>query len=220
MQLCHSEQGTANNRRSENVLSRSGVSVSNRRKACAGQHRMKLSKLLKTGGIVATLLVLSGCGNSGGVGLGNGIFGPRSNAGQVSEGTLRQRENTPIEIERRERNARGTIWDLFAATDDPNVTVEVNKYIWNASLDVLNFLPIEAADPFSGVIVTGYGTPPGGGRAYRATIYVKDPALDARSLNLAIQTRGGSPASRETVQAVEDAILTRARQLRIADGKL
>ena len=181
---------------------------------------MNLGKLLKTSGIIATLLVLSGCGNSGGFGLGKGIFAPRNRSGQVSEGTLRQRKNTPIEIERRARRERGTIWDLFATTDDPNVTVEVNKYIWNASLDVLNFLPIEAADPFSGVIVTGYGTPPGGGRAYRATVYVQDPALDARSLNLALQTRGGRPASRETVQAVEDAILTRARQLRIADGRL
>ena len=140
-------------------------------------------------------------------------------AGRVSEGTLRQRENTPVELERKARRERGTVWDLFANNNAPNVTVEVNKYIWNASLDVLNFLPVQSADPFSGVIVTGYGTPPGGGRAYRATIFVQDPALDARSLNLALQTRSG-PAPRETVQAVEDAILTRARQLRIRDGRL
>ncbi|MEM9972096.1 MAG: DUF3576 domain-containing protein, partial [Pseudomonadota bacterium] len=54
------------------------------------------------------------------------------------------------------------------------------------------------------------------GRAYRATILVRDPALDARSLNLALATRGG-PASPETARAVEDAILARARQLRQAD---
>ncbi|KMW58623.1 hypothetical protein AIOL_003601 [Candidatus Rhodobacter oscarellae] len=163
-------------------------------------------------------VALSGCGNNGGLGIGNGLFSKRTTSSK-SENARRQYENTPAAIERRERQESGTIWDLFATTDDPNVTVEVNKYIWNAALDVLNFLPIEAADPFSGVIVTGYGTPPGGGRAYRATIYVQDPALDARSLNLALQSRSG-PVSRETVQAVEDAILTRARQLRIADGRL
>lgn len=180
---------------------------------------MNISKSLKIVGILTVVLTLTACGNRGGTGIGNSIFGSRSTPGQVSEGTLRQRENSPVEIQRRERNARGTVWDLFATTDDPNVTVEVNKYIWNAALDVLNFLPITAADPFSGVIVTGYGTPPGGGRAYRATVYVQDPALDARSLTLSLQTQRG-PASRETVQAVEDAILTRARQLRIADGRL
>ena len=169
---------------------------------------------------MAATLALSACGNSGGTGIGNGIFGPRNNAGRVSEDTLRQRENTPIEIERRRRAERGTLWDLFANNDDPNVTVQVNKYIWNASLDVLSFLPVQSADPFSGVIVTGYGVPPGGRRAYRATVLIQDPALDARSLNLSLVTRGGSSAPRETVQAVEDAILTRARQLRIRDGRL
>ena len=112
-----------------------------------------------------------------------------------------------------------TVWSLFGAGDDPKVTVGVNKYIWPASLEVLNFLPIESVDPFSGVIVTGYGTPPGGGTAYRATVYVQDPALDARSLKLALVTRSG-PVSAETTRAVEDAILTRARQLRIRDAGL
>jgi len=113
----------------------------------------------------------------------------------------------------------GTVWDLFANVDDPNVTIEVNKYIWNATFDVLDFLPIQTADPFSGIIVTGFGTPPGGGTAYRATIFVRDPALEARSLNLALATRAG-PAPTATVRAVEDAILTRARQLRIRDLNL
>lgn len=119
----------------------------------------------------------------------------------------------------REEEPEGTIWDLFANVDDPNVTIEVNKYIWNATFDVLDFLPIQSADPFTGVIVTGFGTPPGGGTAYRATIFVRDPALEARSLNLALATRAG-PAPTATVRAVEDAILTRARQLRIRDINL
>ena len=115
---------------------------------------------------------------------------------------------------------RSTIWDLFSNRADPNTTVEVNKYLWQASLEVLNFLPVESVDPFTGVISTGYGTPPGGGRAYRATVYVQDPALDARSLRVALQARGGGAVSSETARAIEDAILTRARQLRIRDSKL
>lgn len=113
-----------------------------------------------------------------------------------------------------------TLRNLLGGGANPNTTVEVNKYIWNASLDVLSFLPIESVDPFTGVIVTGYGTPPGGGRAYRATVYVQDPALDARSLRISMQTKGGGAVAPETMRAVEDAILTRARQLRVQDGKL
>ena len=122
---------------------------------------------------------------------------------------------TPV-AERRE----STIWDLFQNRQNPSSAVAVNKYLWNASLEVLNFLPIQSVDPFTGVIVTGYGTPPGGGSSYRATIHVTDPALDARSLKLAMQNAGGGTVAQGTVRAVEDAILTRARQLRVADGKL
>ena len=97
--------------------------------------------------------------------------------------------------------------------------VAVNRYLWAASLDVLDFLPVTSADPFTGVITTGFGTPPGSGRAYRATIQVTDPAMDARSLNVSLLSRNG-PVALETQRAVEDAILARARQLRIADGAL
>jgi hypothetical protein len=111
-----------------------------------------------------------------------------------------------------------TIWSIFG-DQDPETRVLVNKYLWAASLEVLNFLPVQTVDPFTGVIVTGFGTPPGSGRAYRATILIDDPALDARSLNVSLQTRNG-PASPATARAVEDAILSRARQLRVADDRL
>ncbi len=124
----------------------------------------------------------------------------------------------------REVNSRGetesTIWDLFGSARRSNSQVAVNKYLWNASLEVLDFLPIQSVDPFTGVIVTGYGTPPGGGRSYRATIRVTDPAMDARSLKVALEGPGGVAVAPDTVRAVEDAILTRARQLRQRDSRL
>jgi len=107
---------------------------------------------------------------------------------------------------------------LDALLGDGSSEVKVNRHLWTAALDVLNFLPVESADPFTGVISTGYGTPPGGGRAYRATVLISDPALDARSLNVALQTRSG-PVDAGTQRAVEDAILARARQLRIQAAK-
>ncbi len=166
-------------------------------------------------------LALSGCGGFGGG--GSGLFGGgRDGVVTADEFESKQRadeQRAALAAAKGEDN-RSTIWDLFSSSDNPNTTVEVNKYLWQASLEVLNFLPIESVDPFTGVIVTGYGVPPGGGRAYRATIYVQDPALDARSLKVALQSRGGGTVSVETQRAVEDAILTRARQLRVRDSKL
>ena len=112
----------------------------------------------------------------------------------------------------------GSVFELFDRPDT-EATVQVNRYLWAASLDVLNFLPLQTVDPFTGLIVTGYGRPPGGSKSYRATVHISDPALDARSLNVSLQTKGG-PADPATARAVEDAILSRARQMRIADGRL
>ncbi|MBT9383995.1 DUF3576 domain-containing protein [Pseudooceanicola sp. CBS1P-1] len=116
----------------------------------------------------------------------------------------------------REGRSEGKIWDLFKQRDDGS-KVAVNRYLWNASLDVLDFLPIEAVDPFTGVISTGYGTPPGGSARYRATVLISDPALEARSLNVTLENANGRPVDAATQRAVEDAILTRARQLLKAD---
>ena len=81
--------------------------------------------------------------------------------------------NNPNNIE---TNPDNTIWSIFNRKNTDS-SVSVNKYLWSASLEVLNFLPVQSVDPFTGVIVTGYGTPPGGGRAYRATVLIDDPAL-------------------------------------------
>jgi len=109
-----------------------------------------------------------------------------------------------------------SLFDAFKG--DGSAGIKVNRFLWTASLEVLDFLPVQSADPFTGVISTGYGRPPGGGRAYRATVLISDPALDARALNVALQSQSG-PVAAGTQRAIEDAILSRARQLRTQAGR-
>lgn len=172
---------------------------------------MTFHRFLKAILILTTAVALSACGGRGS-GLG-GMFG------STDQNANYQKTGSALGAQPDEQVGATTIWDMFRG-NDAGVTVKVNRYLWNASLEVLDFLPVQSVDPFSGVIVTGYGTPPGGGRSYRATVYIKDPALDARSLNLSLQTPGGRPVAKGTTRAIEDAILARARQLRIADGKI
>jgi Domain of unknown function (DUF3576) len=174
--------------------------------------RMARATVLATG----LAVMLSACGGGGWFNRGASI----PTGEQTSRKEAADAQRAALAAASGEDDRGSTVWDLFSNADDPNTTVEVNKYIWQASLEVLNFLPVESVDPFTGVFTTGYGRPPGGGRAYRATVYVQDPALDARSLKIALQGQGGATVSRETVRAVEDAILTRARQLRIRDSNL
>jgi hypothetical protein len=159
-------------------------------------------------------LALSACSGTGP--FGGSLFGGSQEL--AADGTPVDTRKTAQEVETSNGEAilvetakRRTVYG--GGRSSIEASVQVNKYIWNAALDVLSFLPVISADPFTGVIITGYGTPPGGGTAYRAVINVTDPALDARSLNLSLQTRSGA-ASTQTTTAVEDAILTRARQLR------
>ena len=177
---------------------------------------MNLQRVARIALATGLVAVLSACG-------GGGLFNRDRDLSMEEQMTRKERadaQRAAIEAATGEERKGSTLWDLFSDADNPNTTVEVNKYIWQASLEVLNFLPIESVDPFTGVIVTGYGRPPGGGRAYRATIYVQDPALDARSLKVALQGQGGGAVAPETLRAVEDAILTRARQLRVRDSNL
>lgn len=167
-----------------------------------------LSRAIRSFVVLCLIGALSACG----AGLGSlGRIGP---AASQEEGSAAPGKNLPQD----EANETGsTIWDAFRSSNS-EASIKVNRYIWQAALDVLSFMPLESVDPFSGVIVFGYGNPPGSSKAYRATVYVKDPALDARSLNVALAGRAG-PVAPETQRAVEDAILNRARQMRIADSR-
>jgi hypothetical protein len=108
----------------------------------------------------------------------------------------------------------GKLGDLFKGGDDE--IGSVNKYLWQASLEVLSFLPITSADPFSGIIVFGKGKAPGSIQSYDATVYISDPALDARSLNVTVRSSNGT-ISLEAKREIEIAILSRARQLRLKE---
>ena len=195
-----------------------------------GANSMRIQHIFTRAMAISAVFALTACGDSG-FGLGSlnsgNIFGGDSKAAEDNFDRT-SRANKGNRLNRAELDgdefvfddSRETIWDLFRNSDNPNTTLEVNRFIWVASLEVLDFLPVQAADPFSGVIVTGFGRPPGGRTAYRATVHVTDPALDARSLNLALERQGGGAVDADTVHAVEDAILTRARQLRITHGDL
>lgn len=171
---------------------------------------MGLVGMTKALTVLALALALSGCGGRAG-----GWFGGAENRAAAGVAA----ENELLDERERVSGTTGSIWDLFTNRQPPDTTLHVNRYIWTAALEVLDFLPVETVDPFSGVFTTGFGTPPGGGRPYRATVHVTDAALDARSLNVALITRNG-PASADTVRAVENAILNRARQIRIRDRGL
>jgi hypothetical protein len=96
--------------------------------------------------------------------------------------------------------------------------VAVNGYLWRASLDTMSFMPLSSADPFGGVIVTDWYIPPESqNERFKVQIYILDRQLRADGLRVTVfrQVRSGSG---NWIADLENAILTRARQLRIAGG--
>ena len=127
---------------------------------------------------------------------------------EISTNEITEEKKSPIVL----LDNNGKLGDLFKSGGDE--IGSVNKYLWQASLEVLSFLPIHSADPFSGIIVFGKGKAPGSTQVYDATVYISDPALDARSLSVTVRSSNGvisSVAKRE----IENAILSKARQLRL-----
>jgi len=112
---------------------------------------------------------------------------------------------------------------------DPATTVPtlgVNGYLWRASLDTLAFMPLASADPYGGLIITDwYANPEKPDERFKAQVYILDTRLRADGLNVTVykQTRDASgnwvdaAVAPETATDIENAILTRARQLRLSN---
>jgi hypothetical protein len=109
-----------------------------------------------------------------------------------------------------------------STTAAPNLGV--NSYLWRASMETLDFMPLDQVDPFGGVIITDwYANPTAPTERFKATVYILDTNLRADGLKVSIfkqsQTVGGwqdANVDADTARQIENSILTRARQLYIA----
>lgn len=103
--------------------------------------------------------------------------------------------------------------------------IGVNAFLWRASLDTVSFMPLSSADPFGGVIITDWYSPPETpDDRFKMNIYILGRQLRADGLRVSVfrQTRGDkgawvdSAVQPKTATDLENQILTRARQLRVA----
>jgi hypothetical protein len=109
-----------------------------------------------------------------------------------------------------------------ATANAPNMGV--NSYLWRASLETLNFMPLAQVDPFGGVIVTDwYASAEAPNERFKANVYILDTNLRADALKASIfkQKRisgnwQDASIDADTARQIENAILTRARELYIA----
>lgn len=118
-------------------------------------------------------------------------------------------------------------FDLFDGTDKKkeNGNLAVNGFLWRASLDTIAFMPISTVDPFGGVITTDWHTAPEQpNERAKVNIFILDRDLRADGVRVTVfrQVRddkgdwADAPTKPSTATALEETILTRARQMRLA----
>lgn len=103
-------------------------------------------------------------------------------------------------------------------------SIGVNAYLWRASLDTVSFMPIASADPFGGTILTDWYEPDAEkGERLKVNIIILGTSLRADGVRVSTfrqVNKGGTwrdaPVDPATATQLEDTILTRARQLRVA----
>lgn len=101
--------------------------------------------------------------------------------------------------------------------------IGVNAYLWRATLDTLSFMPLSSADPFGGVVITDWYSPPGvTNERFRATAYILGRQLRSDGVRVVLfrqEARPGGgwvdvPVAASTASELEDQVLSRARDLR------
>ena len=105
--------------------------------------------------------------------------------------------------------------------------IGVNAFIWQASLETINFIPLTSADPFGGLIITDwFQSVDAPGERTKIHVLMLDSALRADAVRVTVfrQVRNeegewlDAPVEESTARSIEDYILTRARELRVASA--
>jgi hypothetical protein len=113
----------------------------------------------------------------------------------------------------------------FGKKKDAQAGIGVNGYLWRATLDTLNFMPVASADPFGGTFITDWhSADTATNERFKVQVFILDNRLRADGIAVQVfrQVNNGSgwldaSVSPDTTLQIENAILTRARQLRIAN---
>lgn len=110
------------------------------------------------------------------------------------------------------------------SSGDDNTGLGVNSFLWRATLDTLSFMPLASADAVGGTILTDWYTDAAAPQErvkINALVLGRELKADGLRVNAfrQVQKRDqwvDAPVADDTARKLEDAILTRARQLRVA----
>tara|TARA_B100000579_G_scaffold402527_1_gene385831 strand:- start:463 stop:1056 length:594 start_codon:yes stop_codon:yes gene_type:complete len=125
---------------------------------------------------------------------------------------------------------KGLSFDMFEQGEKSgavaSVGLPINAILWRSSLQVINFMPISSADPFSGIIITDwYTSEENKGQRCKLNVFVK--GVELKSSNLEVNSFCQEKDDGEWVNVaqnenddlqIENAILNQAKKIKLASN--
>mgnify|MGYP001200117952 FL=1 len=107
-----------------------------------------------------------------------------------------------------------------------SVGLPINPYLWKASLETIDFMPLSSTDPFAGIIITDWYTDEDSlGERCKLNIFVKGKDLKTDNLKVSSFCQSfddnqwvNKPSIKENNIRIENAILNKAKKLKLTSG--
>lgn len=173
----------------------------------------RFGKIAVSATLAVSLLSLSACGG-----------GVKTSQASINDPTLNQ--GVPPQQAGADTGAFSWVFGkgTGGTTNGQATQIQVNAYLWRAALDTLSFMPLVSADPFGGVIITDWYSPPGTpSERFKVNAYILSKQLTANAIQVSVfhqvQTGSGwvdAPADPSMANGLEDRILARAADLQAA----
>ena len=120
----------------------------------------------------------------------------------------------------------------FLGNDENNssqissVGLPINPYLWKASLETIDFMPLSSTDPFAGIIITDWYTAENNtGERCKLNIFVKGADLKTDNLKVSSFCQSlensqwvNKPLIKEDNIRLENVILNKAKKLKLTSG--
>ena len=116
--------------------------------------------------------------------------------------------------------------DEESSTQITGLGMPINPYLWKASLNTINFMPLSSTDPFAGTIITDWYTAQSNlGERCKLNIFINGSDLKTNNLKVSSFCQilkdnqwVNMPSKTEENTRLENAILNEAKKLKLTSG--
>ena len=116
--------------------------------------------------------------------------------------------------------------DDGSSSQTSTIGMPINAYLWKASIETINFMPLSSTDPFAGTIITDwYTTDINVNERCKLNIFVNGKELKTENLKVSSFCQSlknnqwvNMPSSSENNIRLENAILNKAKKLKLTSG--